>query len=108
MAKGQPKQTKGDSQGREPPAPLIVGIGASAGGLEAFKTFFSLMPAESGMAFVLIQHLDPHRPSLLVELLAGVTRMPVSEAKHGAKVRADHVYVIPPDATLTIDGDVCR
>jgi two-component system CheB/CheR fusion protein len=88
--------------------PLIIGVGASAGGLEAFKTFFSLMPADSGMAFVLVQHLDPTRPSLLVDLLQNVTRMPVVEAEDGASIAADHVYVIPPDSTLTVDDDVLR
>lgn len=88
--------------------PLIVGIGASAGGLEAFKTFFSLMPPDSGMAFVLIQHLDPKRPSLLVDLLSNVTKMRVVEAADGARIAANHVYIIPPDATLTMDEDVLR
>src|SRR5947208_17046533 len=55
----------------------IVGIGASAGGLEAFETFFANLPSDTGMAFVLVQHLDPQQPSLLPELLAQHTRMPV-------------------------------
>jgi two-component system CheB/CheR fusion protein len=84
---------------------LIVGIGASAGGLEAFKSFFAKMPADSGMAFVLVQHLAPQHDSLLTELIARGTAMPVVEATDGEPVQADHVYVIPPDATLTIhDG----
>jgi|RhiMethySRZTD1v2_1073278.scaffolds.fasta_scaffold249034_3 chemotaxis response regulator CheB len=57
--------------------PLIVGIGASAGGLAAFEAFFANMPADSGMAFVLVQHLDPHHKSMLVDLLANYTEMPV-------------------------------
>ncbi len=84
------------------PVSLIVGIGASAGGLAAFKSFFTHMPADSGMAFVLVQHLDPQSPSLLVELLRTQTKMPVAEAKDGVSVAANHIYVIPPDATLTI------
>ena len=89
-------------QPRPPQPSLVVGIGASAGGLEAYKTFFSLMPPDSGMAFVLIQHLDPKRPSMLVDLIAAATAMPVSQAEDGAAVTANHVYVTPPDATLTM------
>ena len=81
---------------------LIVGIGASAGGLAAFRSFLSHMPADTGKTFVLIQHLDPHHASMLVELLAPHTAMPVSQAVDGEKVVGNHVYVIPPDATLTI------
>jgi two-component system CheB/CheR fusion protein len=110
MAKSSAKATKdGDDREVDPSrVPLIVGIGASAGGLEAFKTFFSLVPADTGMAFVLIQHLDPTRPSLLVDLLSNATAMPVSEAADGERVAADRVYVIPPDATLTMEDDVLR
>lgn len=81
---------------------LIVGIGASAGGLEAFKAFFAQMPADSGMAFVLVQHLAPNHTSVLCQLLGRDTDMPVTEASDGDPVQADHVYVIPPDATMTI------
>jgi two-component system, chemotaxis family, CheB/CheR fusion protein len=84
------------------PAPLIVGIGASAGGLEAFRAFFENMPADSGMAFVLVQHLAPDRNSLLAELIARSTSMAVTEAVDGTEVVPNHVYVIPPDATLNI------
>ncbi|MGY0558355.1 chemotaxis protein CheB [Lysobacter sp. A421] len=84
---------------------LIVGIGASAGGLEAFKNFFAQMPVNSGMAFVLVQHLAPQHTSLLTELIGRGTAMPVLDAVDGEPVQADHIYVIPPDATLTIvDG----
>jgi two-component system CheB/CheR fusion protein len=83
--------------------PLIVGIGASAGGLDAFKAFFDHMPADSGLAFVLVQHLDPDHPSILADLLGEHTDMPVAEAEDGAEVAPDHVFIIPPDATLTIE-----
>ena len=84
---------------------LIVGIGASAGGLEAFRTFFEHMPADSGMAFVLVQHLAPDHKSMLAEILAKTTAMAVAEAVDGAEVAPNHVFVIPPDATLSIaDG----
>jgi two-component system, chemotaxis family, CheB/CheR fusion protein len=84
---------------------LTVGIGASAGGLAAFRSFLSHMPPDTGMTFVLVQHLDPHHPSMLVELLAPHTAMPVS---HGGTVVGNHVYVIPPDATLTIEKGVLK
>ena len=87
---------------------LIVGIGASAGGLEAFRSFFAAMPADSGMAFVLVQHLAPQHTSMLSELIARSTSMPVSEAADGERVQANHVYVIPPDATLRIAGGVLQ
>lgn len=87
---------------------MIVGIGASAGGLAAFKSFFTHMPADSGMSFVLVQHLDPQSPSLLVELLQTQTKMPVVVAKDGVPVAPNHIYVIPPDATLTIVSGVLR
>ena len=84
---------------------LVVGLGASAGGLDAFKAFFSHMPAASGMAFVVVQHLSPEHKSMLVELVRMRTAMPVEEAADGAFIEPDHVYVIPPDATLTVqDG----
>ncbi|HEY2049830.1 MAG TPA: chemotaxis protein CheB, partial [Caulobacteraceae bacterium] len=89
-------------------APLIVGIGASAGGLDAFKSFFSVMPADSGLAFVLVQHLSPSHKSMLAELLGKVTSMSVVEAIDGAPVEANSVFVIPPDSTLTIAGGRLR
>jgi two-component system CheB/CheR fusion protein len=81
-------------------------MGASAGGLAAFETFFAQMPPDSGMAFVLVQHLAPDRESLLPALLARHTRMPVRQVTAETWVAPDHVYVIPPDATLTITGGV--
>ena len=80
----------------------IVGIGASAGGLGAFKTFFSRMPIDSGIAFVLVPHLDPTHRSLMDELLGRQTGMPVCEAEEGMKVECNHVYIIPPARYLTI------
>ncbi len=84
----------------------VVGIGASAGGLEAFSELLSNLPVEATMAFVLIQHLDPTHPSILTEILSRTTRMPVVEAKHGMRVEAGHVYVMPPNARMTIAGEV--
>jgi len=93
--------------GRQPPA-LIVGIGASAGGFAAFKTFLANIRADSGMAFVLVQHLDPQHKSLLVELLAPHSPIPVVAAKDGLTVKQNCVFVIPPNATLTIQDGVLQ
>lgn len=80
----------------------IVALGASAGGLEALRQVFSHLPADTGMAFVVIQHLDPDRPSLLSDLLAGDVRMPVAEVANGMRVEPNRVYVIPSGADLGI------
>ncbi len=83
----------------------IVGIGASAGGIEAMSKFFSHMPPINGMSFVVIQHLEPAYKSLLVELLQQVTSMKIYQADNRMKVKPNCVYVIPPDKDLTIlDG----
>lgn len=83
--------------------PIIVGIGASAGGLEAFKSFLSAMPIDSGMAFVLVQHLAPDHVSMLAELLSRYTQMKVYQAENGMEIEANQVYIIPPNATLTVE-----
>jgi two-component system, chemotaxis family, CheB/CheR fusion protein len=80
-----------------------VGIGASAGGLDAFKTFFANMPPDSGMAFVLVQHLSPDHKSMLANLIGRATTMPVLEAENNMPIASNTVYVIPPDATLTLN-----
>src|SRR5882672_10204693 len=85
----------------------VVGIGASAGGLEALKKFFEAMPRSSGMAFVLVPHLDPAHESLMVPLLAKCTAMPVLEAREGLRPAPDHVYIIPPNKFLGMkDGEL--
>ena len=76
--------------------PVVVGIGASAGGLDALSRLLENLPHDTGMAFVLLQHLDPSHPSILTELLAAKTAMPVAAAAEGIPVEADHVYVAPP------------
>jgi two-component system CheB/CheR fusion protein len=87
---------------------LIVGIGASAGGLEAFTALLRHLPNDTGMAFILVQHLDPVRESALTELLAKATYLPVREVTNDLPVEADHVYVIPPGSTLSIADRVLR
>lgn len=82
--------------------PRVVGVGASAGGLQAFTELLHRMPADSGLAFVLVQHLDPQQPSLLPELLAAHTTMPVRPVVDQSPVLANQVYLIPPNTTLSI------
>ena len=97
-------QMTDDNESR-PAVPRIVGIGASAGGLEAFTELLSYLPADTGMAFVLIQHLDPSHDSHLTQLLSKATTMPVSEVKGETRAEANHVYAIPPRYNLGIsDG----
>ncbi|HEY0591800.1 MAG TPA: chemotaxis protein CheB, partial [Thermoanaerobaculia bacterium] len=86
----------------------VVGIGASAGGLEAFIDLVSAIPPQTGLALVLIQHLDPHRESLLVDILAGVTTNRVREVADGMAIEGDHVYVIPPDSEMTVENGLLR
>ncbi len=81
-----------------------VGIGASAGGLEAIEQLFANMPPRTGMAFVVIQHLSPDYKSLMVDLVAKYTSMTVGHAEDGAVARPDHVYLIPPNHNLSIAG----
>jgi len=98
---------KGDVSGDQAATGFpVVGIGASAGGLDAFKKFFSAMPPESGMAFVLIQHLDPLHKSITADILARNTVMKVSQIDDQMPVEPDHVYVIPPNKDLTIENGV--
>ncbi len=85
----------------------VVALGASAGGLDAFRRFLEAAPADSGMAYVLIQHLDPTHESMMAELLAGRTLMPVQQAAEGMAVEPDHVYAMPPGSYLAIaDGSL--
>jgi two-component system CheB/CheR fusion protein len=84
---------------------LIVAIGASAGGLEACRKFLDALPAVTGMAFILIQHLDPHHESMLVDLLTRHTAMTVLQVTEGLRIEPEHLYVIPPGSYLSIsDG----
>jgi two-component system, chemotaxis family, CheB/CheR fusion protein len=82
----------------------VVAIGASACGREAYKEFFHALAVDTGMAFVLIQHLDPSHHSMLAEILSKATRVPVDEVKEGVKVKPNRVYVIPPGTFMAITG----
>jgi len=83
---------------------LIAAIGASAGGIEAFTELVTSLPNDTGMAFVLIQHLDPDHKSLLTELISKKTAMRVKEVTNGMTVEPNHVYVIPANATMSISN----
>ena len=115
------KHVKGRTESgarRKPKTPLIqpvppqifpvVGIGASAGGLEAFRQLLDHLPNDTGMAFVYVQHLDPARESILAELLSGATDMPVKEVEHGMRVEPNCVYVIPRNTNMAIANGALR
>lgn len=80
----------------------IVGVGASAGGLSAFTKLLNALPADTGMAFVLVQHLDPKHVSLLPDLMSRATNMPVAEVKDAMLVEPNHVYIMPPNHSLAL------
>lgn len=90
-----PQPVGGDTSDAREQFP-IVGIGASAGGLQAFEEFFTRMPTDSQMAFVIVQHLAPDHESILAEILSRYTTMPVHQVRNGMLVKPDTVYVIPP------------
>ena len=121
MSQGKPKWLKNQSQPQEKNKTFetvqepgtknvpssennfpVVALGASAGGLEAFTQFLSGLAPKSGMAFIIIQHLDPSHPSSLVELLGRVSPIPIVEATEGVTIKPDHAYIIPPGKSLTI------
>ncbi len=85
---------------------LVVGMGASAGGIEAFSKFFDAMPNDSGAAFVLVLHLDPTRESQMAKVLAARTTMPVVQVEDQMRILPNHVYVIAPDRDLTVSAGV--
>jgi two-component system, chemotaxis family, CheB/CheR fusion protein len=86
----------------------IVGIGASAGGLEAFSELLKNLPTNTGMAFVVVQHLDPRHTSILAELLGSLTRLRVIQVHGEMPVEPDHVYVIPPNAIMVIENRILK
>jgi two-component system CheB/CheR fusion protein len=101
-AKASPDAERKPHEGSEDP--IVVGVGASAGGLAAFSRLLAGLPEHTGLAFVLLQHLDPKHPSLLTQLLSTRTSMPVAEATEGVRVAADHVYLAPAAMDLLIEG----
>jgi two-component system, chemotaxis family, CheB/CheR fusion protein len=103
----QPQTTPPDNLPKERPSERlkVVGIGASAGGVEALQSFFSALPASTGLAFVVVTHLDPERESILGELLQAHTAMPVRQV-HSEEIllQPDHVYVNAPAQRLLVTG----
>ena len=80
----------------------IVAVGASAGGLQAYRRFLEGLPSNTGAAYILIQHLDPNHDSMMAELLAKSTEMPVDQAEDGKAIQPNHVYIIPPNRFMTM------
>lgn len=86
-------------------SPVVVGVGASAGGIKAVQQFLAGVPADSGLAFVIVLHLSPDHESRLAEVLSGSTEMPVTQVTEAMAVQPDHVYVVPPDQSVSVlDG----
>ena len=94
-------QNKDKSKERSENLFPVVGVGASAGGLEAFKRLIRGIPERSGVAYILVQHLEPTHESLLVDILQKVTPIPIQEITNNVRVEPDHVYVIPSNKLLT-------
>lgn len=100
----EPRDEEESTAKRRPDDPsAVVGIGASAGGLEALTTLFKAIRTDIGLAFVIVQHLDPRHESQMPQLLGRLTKMPVQEAQDGTRLRANHIYMIPPDHLMTIE-----
>ena len=103
MKKPEEKKAKAAESAAQPP--LVIGIGASAGGLEALQQFFDYMPPNSGLSFVVVQHLSPDYKSLMADILGKHTEMAVCQAENHMAVEADTVYLIPPKKYMTVrDG----
>src|SRR5580704_6843674 len=110
QAKSRRKATTEPENGVKPSRGLfpIVGIGASAGGLEAFSELLRYLPEKTGMAFVLVQHLDPKHGSVLQEILSRTSKIPITEVIQGVVVQPDHAYVIPANTNLTIKNGILQ
>src|SRR5882762_10308760 len=106
--KARSGEVANEKQQREGQPFPVVGIGASAGGLEEFRELLAHLPVDTGMALVFVQHLDPKHESMLAELLARSTKLPVSEVEHDVRVAPNHIYVIPPNREMAISGGVVQ
>ena len=100
-AKSEERLPRKSESGRQDDFP-VIGLGASAGGLEALKTFFSHVPKKSGMAYIVLMHLAPHQPSMLPDLLQKTTEVPVSITRDGERLLPDNIYVVPPQKEISI------
>jgi len=107
---GQPKAGEQPGQSRRVRMEdlPVVGLGASAGGLEALKAFFAQVPESSGLAFIVLMHLAPHQPSMLPELLQKTTTLPVAMAKDGQSVEPDRVFIVPPKKEISLYNGIIQ
>ena len=104
---GDTASTSGENDSSSPKQPFfVVGIGASAGGLEAIEQLFKTIPSDSGMAFIIVQHLDPDRQSSMPEIMTRLTKMPVNVASDGMKVEPNSIYLNPPDRNIRLENSV--
>ena len=104
-----PEHSRGNPATPSPALPFpVAGIGASAGGLDALKRLVSRLRPDPGMAFIVVEHLDPTRESFLADILAQSTQLPVHQAEDGEQVERNHVYVIPPNVNLGVAGGRMR
>jgi len=108
LKKKQPDKEETREHAELATAARVVAVGASAGGLDAFIDLLSAIPAQTGLAFVLVQHLDPRHESMLADILARAAAIPVQQVTDGMRIEADHVYVIPPDREMTISKGILR
>src|SRR5665213_272693 len=101
---GRPRHRSLPARGRSRASTnfAVIGIGASAGGLDACRKFVAALPANTGMAFVLVQHLDPTHESMMVDLLAGHASVAVLQATDGMPIEPEHFYIIPPGTYLSV------
>ena len=96
---------KGASAADNESRPYVVGIGASAGGIEALSDFFRAVAPDSGAAYVVILHLSPDHDSMLAEILQHVALIPVTQVTERIRLETDHAYAVPPNKILRIEGD---
>jgi two-component system CheB/CheR fusion protein len=109
LKKNQPEKKKTRERAEVATAAArVVAVGASAGGLEAFIDLLSAIPAQTGLAFVLVQHLNPRHESMLADILTRAAAIPVQQVTDGMRIERDHVYVIPPDREMTISEGILR
>ncbi len=102
MAPDEPTTEERSTPAEQAAAFPIVGIGASAGGLQALQQLLQALPPDTGMGFIIVQHLSPDHASSLAEILGRSTTMPVCEVREEPEVKANHVYVIPPGRSMLI------
>jgi two-component system CheB/CheR fusion protein len=104
----EPSESGAGTEAQAEASFCVAGLGASAGGLEAYRQLLMALPPDPGMAFVLVQHLDPTHASMLSEILARDTSMPVREVHDESAVEPNHVYVIPPGRNMVIEDGVLK